>query len=174
MKWTIRMQRRASYSPIFPFKVILLSLMAAFVCIGILFVISRVNPFFALWKIFSGSFGSIYGITETITKAIPLILIGCGLALVFRAKFWNIGAEGQLLLGAIFAGYVALNLGPRLPFYIVVPLMFMVGFVGGALWALPTVILKLRFNVNEVISTLMLNHIPPESFSFLVTGPLER
>ena len=171
MKWRIKVERRISYPRFFPLAIILLSLLAGFGFIAVLFLISHVNPFFALWKIFSGSFGSLYSVGETITKAIPLILIGCGLALVFRAKFWNIGAEGQLLIGAIFAGYVALNLGPHLPFYVVVPLMFIVGFVGGALWAFPTVILKLRFNVNEVISTLMLNYIAAELLNFLVTGP---
>ena len=171
MNWRVKVERRVSYPRFFPTMVLLFSLLGGFVLIGLLFLISHVNPIFALWKIFSGSFGSLYGITETITKAIPLILIGSGLALVFRAKFWNIGAEGQLLIGAIFAGYVALNLGPKLPFYVVVPLMFVVGFIGGALWALPTVILKLRFNVNEVISTLMLNYIAAELLNFLITGP---
>jgi ABC-type uncharacterized transport system permease subunit len=74
-----------------------------------------VNPFFAFKKIFSGSFGSLYGLKETITKAIPLILIGGGLALVFKAKFWNIGAESQLLMGAIFGTWVGLNWGPAFP-----------------------------------------------------------
>jgi len=171
MKRRIKVQRRVSYSRLLPFTVLLLSLVVGFFFIAILFALSHVNPLFALMKIFTGSFGSLYGISETLTKAIPLILIGCGLALVFRAKFWNIGAEGQLLLGAIFAGYVGLHLGSHLPSYIVIPLMFVVGFIGGALWALPTVILKLRLNVNEVISTLMLNYIAAEFLNFLVTGP---
>jgi ABC-type uncharacterized transport system permease subunit len=115
------------------------------VAIGLLFLVSGVNPFFAFKKIFSGSFGSLYGFKETITKAIPLILIGGGLALVFKAKFWNIGAESQLLMGAIFGTWVGLNWGPALPAPVIVPLMFLAGFIGGALWGLIPAILKLRF-----------------------------
>ena len=77
------------------------SLGAGLCAIGLVFVVCGVNPFFAISKIFLGSFGSMYGFKETVTKAIPLIIIGGGLTLAFRARFWNIGAEGQLLMGAI-------------------------------------------------------------------------
>ena len=77
--------------------------------ISLIFLLSGVNPLYAIFKIFSGSFGSFYGIKETITKAIPLMLIGGGLAVAFRAKFWNIGAESQLLMGAIFGTWVGLS-----------------------------------------------------------------
>ena len=80
----------------------ILSLAAGLVVISFIFMIAGVNPLFAISEIFRGSFGSVYGFKETVTKAIPLILIGSGLTLAFRAKFWNIGAEGQLLMGAIF------------------------------------------------------------------------
>jgi len=84
-----------------------LSLAAGLLVISSIFIVFGVNPLYAFAKIFSGSFGSIYGIKETITKAIPLILIGSGLTLAFRAKFWNIGAESQLLMGAIFGTWVS-------------------------------------------------------------------
>jgi simple sugar transport system permease protein len=126
---------------------------------------------FAIFKIFSGSFGSFYGIKETVTKAIPLILIGGGLAIAFRAKFWNIGAESQLLMGAIFGTWVGLNWGPHLPSPMIIPLMFIAGFIGGALWGLIPAILKIRFAINEVISTLMMNYICAEFLTLLITGP---
>ncbi len=69
-----------------------------------------------------------YGFKETITKAIPLILIGAGLTLAFRAKFWNIGAEGQLLMGAVFATWTGLSFGETLPSIVIIPLMFAAGF----------------------------------------------
>jgi ABC-type uncharacterized transport system permease subunit len=150
---------------------IMFSLAAGLLTISLIFLLSGVNPFFAIAKIFSGSFGSLYGIKETITKAIPLILIGGGLAVAFRAKFWNIGAESQLLMGAIFGTWVGLNWGAHLPSYITIPLMFLAGFVGGGLCGIIPAILKIRFSINEVISTLMMNYICAEFLTFLIVGP---
>ncbi len=171
MKVAFKVEKRIEYSRFFPLFTIVISLVGGFILIAIVFLLSGVNPLYALWRIFSGSFGSVYGITETITKAIPLVLVGSGLALVFRARFWNIGGEGQVLLGAVFATYVGLHFGASLPPYLIIPLMFGVGFVGGALWAIFPAIFKLRFGVNEVISTLMLNYIAAEFVTYLVTGP---
>lgn len=151
--------------------IVILSLLSGLLVIGIIFIIKGVNPFFAIGKIFTGSFGSLYGIKETITKAIPLILTAGGLTLVFRAKFWNIGAEGQLVLGAAGATWVGLNIGPYAPSWITIPLMLSAGFTCGAFWALIPALLKIRFNINEVISTLMLNYVAAEIIKFLVVGP---
>jgi len=168
---SIRLQPRREVSAAIQLAVLVLSLLAGFVAVGLVFVVKGVNPFFALWKILAGSFGSPYGISETITKAIPLILIGSGLTLAFRAKFWNIGAESQLLIGAIFATWVGLNLGVGLPAWLVVPLMFLAGFLGGALWGVLPALFKVRFGVNEVISTLMLNYVAAEFLTLLIVGP---
>ncbi len=150
---------------------LLFSLAAGLIAISVIFLFSGVNPLYAIAKIFSGSFGSIYGLKETVTKAIPLILIGGGLAVAFRAKFWNIGAESQLLMGAIFGTWVGLNWGNYLPWPVIVPLMFMAGFVGGAFWGLIPAILKIKFSINEVITTLMLNYICNEFMKLLIVGP---
>lgn len=147
------------------------SLVAGLIFISLIFLLSGVNPLYAISKIFSGSFGSFYGIKETITKAIPLMLIGGGLAVAFRARFWNIGAESQLLMGAIFGTWVGLNWGPHLPYYLIIPLMFIAGFIGGGLWGAIPAILKIRFAINEVISTLMMNYICAEFLTFLIVGP---
>jgi len=168
---SIRLQPRREVSAAIQLAVLVLSLLAGFVAVGLVFTVKGVNPFFALWKILAGSFGSPYGISETITKAIPLILIGSGLTLAFRAKFWNIGAESQLLIGAIFATWVGLNLGVGLPAWLVVPLMFLAGFLGGALWGVLPALFKVRFGVNEVISTLMLNYVAAEFLTLLIVGP---
>jgi len=112
-----------------------------------------------------------YGFKETVTKAIPLIIMGCGLTLAFRCRFWNIGAEGQLLMGAIFSTWVGLAWGAHLPSWIIIPLMFGAGFIGGALWGLIPAILKIRFSINEVISTLMMNYICAEFMTLLIVGP---
>ena len=151
--------------------ILFLSLLGGFFLVGMVFVFRGINPVFALFSIFRDSFGSLYGLKETVTKAIPLILIAGGLCLVFQGKYWNIGAEGQLLIGAAFATWLALNLGPKLPSFLIIPLMLLGGFIGGALWALPPAIMKTKFNISEVISTLMLNYISVEIISYLCIGP---
>ena len=110
------------------FLTLVFSIFAGMLAISLIFLMSGVNPLYAFAKIFLGSFGSVYGLKETVTKSIPLILIGAGLAVAYKAKFWNIGAEGQLLMGAIFGTWVGLYMGPYLPFYIIIPLMFFAGF----------------------------------------------
>ncbi|MGA6927423.1 MAG: ABC transporter permease [Desulfosarcina sp.] len=167
----LKVSEREQISAVGSLLTLVFSLAAGMVGIGLIFLLCGANPLFAFNKIFSGSFGSAYGFKETVTKAIPLILIGGGLALVFKAKFWNIGAEGQLLMGAVFGTWVGLNWGPALPALVIVPLMFVAGFVGGALWGLIPAILKVRFAINEVISTLMLNYICAEFLTLLIVGP---
>ncbi len=145
-----------------------------FLSIGILlssmiFLFKGINPFYALYKIFRGSFFSIFGLKETITKMIPLLLVGSGLALSFKGRFWNIGAEGQLLIGATFATWVGLYLGPRVHF--VLPLMFIAGFIGGGLWGIIPAYLKSKLAINDIISTLMLNYIAAQFVQYLIYGP---
>jgi general nucleoside transport system permease protein len=171
MNVSIQSFRRQRTSPGFTLLTVLLSLLAGFVAVSIIFVAKGVNPFYALYKIFSGSFGSFYGFKETITKAIPLITIGTGLVLAFKGKFWNIGGEGQLLMGATFATWIALNVAGDVPGFVAIPLMFVAGFVGGAILGAIPAILKVKFGTNEVISTLMLNYIAAEIVQLLVVGP---
>ena len=171
MRILLRSEKREQVRTSRSIFVLALSLVSGFCAVGVIFAFNGVNPFYAVWKILSSSFGSFYGIKETITKAIPLILIGSGLSLAFKTRFWNIGAEGQLLFGAIFGGWVGLNLGPHLPAPLTVPLMFLAGFSGGALWASIPALLKVRFQVNEVISTLMMNYLAAEFLTFLIVGP---
>ena len=167
----IRVIDRENVTPVHQVLTLLFSILAGLFVIGLIFLAFGVNPVFAMVKIFSGSFGSAYGIKETVTKAIPLILIGVGLAIAFRAKFWNIGAESQLLMGAIFGTWVGLNWGPHLPAPVIIPLMFLAGFAGGALWGLIPAFFKIKFAINEVISTLMMNYICAEFLTFLIVGP---
>jgi simple sugar transport system permease protein len=162
---------RQEISPLGSFMILVFSIVAGLGAISIIFLLSGVNPLYAIAKIFGSSFGSLYGLKETITKAIPLMLVGGGLVMAFKAKFWNIGAESQLLMGAIFGTWVGLNWGPALPGWLVVPLMFLAGFLGGALWGVIPALLKIRFSINEVISTLMLNYICAEFLTLLIIGP---
>ncbi|MBN2656694.1 MAG: ABC transporter permease [Spirochaetales bacterium] len=168
---TVTILPREKTSALFNALILFGSLLAGLVAVGVVFLAKGINPFFAIGEIFTASFGSAFGFQETLTKAIPLILIGSGLALAYRAKFWNIGAESQLLLGAVFATWIGLKFGPGLPAWAILPLMFLAGFIGGGLWGLIPAIFKVKFGINEVISTLMLNYIAAEFVKFLVVGP---
>jgi ABC-type uncharacterized transport system permease subunit len=148
----------------------LLSIALGLAIIGVVFIAYGVNPFSAYGVIFHGAFGSIYGLSETVAKSIPLILCSLGLALAFQATFWNIGAEGQLVMGAICGSGIALTF-PELPAYVLVPLMFLVSFVGGAAWGLVPTLLKTRLKINEVITTLMMNYIAIRILQYLLFGP---
>lgn len=162
---------REKATPLFNVMILLASLLAGVVAVGLVFLLKGINPFYAISEIFIASFGSLFGFQETLTKAVPLILIGSGLALAYRAKFWNIGAESQLLIGAVFGTGIGLTWGPSLPGYIILPLMFIAGFIGGGLWGMVPAVFKVKFGINEVISTLMLNYIAAEFVKFLVVGP---
>lgn len=128
----------------------------------------------ALVAMWHGAFGSWYAFTSaTLVRAIPLITIGLGIALAFRAGALNIGAEGQFYAGAILATWAGLHLQgwPRFPAVVVV---LLAGVMGGGLWSLVPAWLKRRYGVLEVISTLMLNFVAEALTSLMVQGPLQE
>jgi general nucleoside transport system permease protein len=111
-----------------------------------------------------------YAVGELLVKATPLLIIALGLAVCFRSNVWNIGAEGQYIIGAIFAGGVALLADKTTGGWIVVPVM-LAGVLGGMLWAGITAVLKDRFNANEILVSLMLVYVAVQVLSYLVGGP---
>ena len=118
------------------------------------------------------AFGSAYGWSDTTIKATPLILAGLGVSIAFRMRLWNIGAEGQLFLGAFFATGVALFvLPPETPQALMLLAMGVAGFIGGALWGVIPGVLKAKLNVNEIITTLMLNYVAILWNNYWVYGP---
>jgi ABC-type uncharacterized transport system permease subunit len=128
------------------------------------------DPWEALYVFFVKPVSTRYGIGELLQKAGPLMLCAVGLAIGYRANVWNIGAEGQLTIGAIFGGGVALlfsDSGSRL----VLPAMLLAGAFGGMLWATVPAWLRTRFNANEILVSLMLVYVATYALSFLVTGP---
>ncbi len=126
---------------------------------AILLAVSGANPFVTYASMFMGAFGSGYGLSEVLVKSTPLILTGLGVALAFRMRFWNIGAEGQLTLGAVAAAGVALFWSQHLPPWTILPLAILAGCVAGALWAGIPAVLKAKLNVDETLTTLMLNYV---------------
>ncbi|AEJ62214.1 ABC-type transporter, integral membrane subunit [Spirochaeta thermophila DSM 6578] len=167
----VQIERRLEAGMAFSAAVIGFALAGGLLVVGFLFLLKGADPLHVIVKVFSGSFGSVYGLKETLAKAIPLVLIGVGLCIPFQAKFWNIGAEGQLLAGAVAATWYALNVAHAFPLWVNLPLMMLSGALGGALWSSIPVLLKERFGVNEVIATLMLNYIAFELVTLLVVGP---
>jgi len=128
---------------------------------GIILALVGGNPIAAYRQIARSSFGSLDVFSDTMVKAIPLMMVGLACALAFRMRLWNIGAEGQFFMGAWGASAVVLIplVSDTTPAWIVIGLMLIVGMLAGALWGFIPGILKARFNVNEIISTLMLNYI---------------
>ena len=145
-------------------EISLVSVFLALLVQAVIFFSIGINPLTAYSQIFYGAFGSFYGLSETIVKTIPLLLCAIGLGIAFKAGIWNIGSEGQLILGAIAATYVAFV-------YPNIILMFIAGMLAGAGWALIAGLLKAKLEVNEVISTLMLNYIALNLLEYLVYGP---
>jgi len=166
----LRVEKRLAVPRWLEFLTPVLSLLLALVVIAVLFRALGVDPIVAYQRIFRGAFGSLYGLSETTVKAIPLMLVGLGLTIAFRAQVYNIGAEGQLLVGATCATGLALAC-PDLPAWALLPGMFLIGFLGGALWALVPALLKARFRVDEVLSSLMMVYIASELVNYLVYGP---
>jgi len=128
------------------------------------------DPFSAYREMFVGAFGTVYGIEQTLIRAIPLILTGLGVSLAFTMGLWNIGAEGQLAVGALFASWLALAV-PGLPRGVMLPGLVILGLVGGAAWALIPAVLRAWAGMNEIISTLMLNYVGLLWVDYLVFGP---
>lgn len=142
-------------------------LIAALICAGV-FALYGVSPLEAYRSMLGSTLGDPIGLSEVARRSIPLLLIGAGLALAYRAQFVNIGGEGQLLLGAVGGSGVALFLPPG-PWTL--PLMFVLGALAGGLWALIAVWLKVRYRVNEILSTLMLNYVAVSLVLYLIGGP---
>ena len=138
----------------------------------VLFSIMGVSPLAALHAYFVEPVSTVYGLTELAVKATPLILIGAALSLGFKAGVWNIGAEGQLILGGIFGGSAALYFYDETGFYII-PLIMIAGVLGGMFWAGIVAFLRTRFNANEILTSLMLSYVASLLLNLMVHGPLK-
>ena len=137
---------------------------------SIIFYLMGFDPLFALYTFFISPISNWYGVSELFLKASPLALIAVGLAFCFKNNIYNIGAEGQLTMGAIFGGGVGIYFHDVSGFWLL-PLMVIAGAVGGALWGMIPALLKIRFNTNEILTSLMLVYIALLVLDYLVVGP---
>ncbi len=156
----------ARWSYLAPVLAVLATVAAGFV----LFALIGYDPFETLYHFFISPVSTRYGLAELVVKATPLVLIGVGLSIGFRAGVWNIGAEGQLTLGAIFGGGLAIAFHDS-ESVLLLPAMVLLGALGGAVWAGIPALLKTRFNVNEILTSLMLTYVATLLLSALVHGP---
>ena len=165
-----KLEKRLTPSPVMVFIIPFISVLLALLLGAIFLALTGEKPL-AVYKImFMDSLGSKYGIMETMVKAIPLMLTSLGVSLAFKMKLWNIGAEGQLYMGAMGATWLPLTF-PSLPIYLMLPGMMVLGMIAGGLWALLTAIPRAVWKVNEIITTLMLNYVAIFWVDYLVYGP---
>jgi len=149
----------------------LLATLAALAVGAIMLQLLGANPFVAYRALLEGAFGSQNALADTIVRATPLLLVGLGICIAFRAGVINIGGEGQFIAGALPATLLGLSF-PDAPAIIIVPAALLCGFLGGAVWGSIPGLLKAYFNVNEILSTIMLNIIALQFMNFLLRGPM--
>lgn len=166
----LRLEARGQVSRFWTFASPVLAL-AITVLIGVaLFMALGKNPVRGLEVFFWLPIRSGYALGELLVKATPLLIIALGLSVCFRANVWNIGAEGQYVLGAIFASGVALGAGPQSQSWLPAAVV-LAGVAGGMFWASITAFLRDRFNANEILVSLMLVYVAIQVLGYLVTGP---
>lgn len=169
----IRLEPRVAPSRVLSAATTLGAVAIALVISGIIIAAVGGDPVRSYLHILNAAFGSIGVLSDTLVKATPLLLTGLACALAFRMRLWNIGAEGQFLLGAWGASAVVLApiLPAGTPAFIVIPAMMLAGAAAGAAWGLIPGILRARLGVNEIITTLMLNYVALFWIQFWVFGP---
>jgi ABC-type uncharacterized transport system permease subunit len=129
------------------------------------------SPVTGYRALLDGAFGDSYALSSTAVKAVPLLLVGVGICIAFRANVFNIGGEGQIAMGALLATATALAL-PGLPAILLIPLTILAGAVGGGLWGAIPGAFKGYLGVNEILSTIMLNLVAVQVMNYLLAGPL--
>ena len=149
-----------------------LAIAGAVIFSSILVMLAGANPFNVFGLVMKGAAGTQFALLETLTRATPLIFTGLAVAVAFRARLWNIGAEAQLYIGAVMT--VVLGTGAiTIPSFGLVPIIMVAAMLAGALVLLGPAILKTRFGVDEVVTTLLLNFIVILFVSLLLEGPLK-
>ena len=167
---TFRLEEREHRSLRSQFLTPFIAVFIALLISSFFILLAGVNPLDSYKELFIGSFGSKNAVAETLSRATPIILTGLAASIAFRARFWNIGAEGQLYAGALAVTFFGTGI-IELPAIIMIPFLFMVGAIAGGLLLLPLVLLKIYYKVDEVVTTLLTNFIIILLVSYLLEGP---
>lgn len=166
----ILLEKRSEHSDLMAILSPFIALGLTIIAGGIIFALRGFNPLSALYVYFLEPFTAMWSIEQLIVKATPLVLIGCGLAIAYLANVWNIGAEGQLTMGAVAGGMIPV-LFPTWQSPLVIVLMLIFGALGGALYGAVPGYLRNRFNANEILTSLMLVYVAQLFLDWLVRGP---
>ncbi|MDD6615399.1 MAG: ABC transporter permease [Lachnospiraceae bacterium] len=165
----LRMSKRESMSPGKMLMVYAIALlMALVVCAGVIFLLVRMNPIDVYKAIFDGALGSKRRIWITIRDTLVLLCIAIGLAPAFKMRFWNIGAEGQILIGGMVSAAMMIYIADKLPQPLVLILMFAGSAVGGMVWGLIPTWFKAKWKTNETLFTLMLNYVAMQIVTYCI------
>ena len=169
----IRLAKRAEMSKGRIYIIRICSIIIALILGCLPMILTGTNPFAAYSVIIQGSLSRPVYLKQTIRTAIPLL--GCAIAIApcFKMRFWNIGAEGQITMGAVFSTYFALFYADKIPHAPLLIIMFLSGALAGALWALIPAFFKAKWNTNETLFTLMMNYIAIGIVAWLQGGPWE-
>lgn len=162
---------RSRLSGLFDALLPLLATLAALAVGAVMLFVLGANPLEAYGALWEGAFGSTNAFAETLVKATPLLLVALGICISFRGDVINIGGEGQMIVGAILATWVGLSF-TGLPGWLVILMAMLAGFIGGGIWGGIPGFLKAYFNVNEILSTVMMNAIAVQLMNFLLRGPM--
>lgn len=165
-----KLQKRAEVPRYLHFVIPLFSVIMALLFCAILILSMGGNPLSAYARLLQGAFGNSMKIATTLVKAIPLMLCGLSVAVAFKMKLMNIGAEGQMALGCLAASGVALFCS-GIPSPMKIPVMLLAGFAAGGLWALISILPRVYLGVNEVIVTLLMNYVAILFSEYFIYGP---
>jgi ABC-type uncharacterized transport system permease subunit len=149
----------------------LLAIALTLVTMSVLFAILGKNPIAALYVYFVEPLTDTFTLMEIAVKATPLVMIAIGLSLCYLANVWNIGAEGQFIMGAVCGSWLAVVTNGTGAGHWVLPAMLVMGTLGGALWAMIPALCKVRFGANEILTSLMLVYVADLIMDYLVRGP---
>jgi len=166
----IQMQARTNCPGWYSFAVRMVGVLGALLTASAFIGLMGHNPLSVYWAMIEGAVGTVYRFKETVIEATPLLLCSLGIAAAFKMKFWNIGAEGQLLMGGVAATFCALNFG-GLPSWLLLPLMMISGMIAGGIWGFIPAYFRAKFKTNETIFTLMLNYVALKIITYLQYGP---
>src|SRR5271165_2744975 len=166
----IRFEKRLTPSRFMQIATPIASVLLTMLLGAIIFELIGFDGPHAIYETFITPIVAPYKWVDVLTKAAPLIIIALGLSLGNQAKIWNIGAEGQYVIGALTGAGVAFAL-PDKPAFIAIPVIIAAGILGGMAWAAVPALLKTRFHVSEVLSTLMLVYVALQVLNYMVGGP---
>jgi len=171
MKLNVELTPRSNIPTWMAYGTPVFTILAALIVSGFALFSLGVNPLAAYNIMFVQTLTTSFGITNTLVKAVPLIFAGLAVYLPLKARLWNIGAEGQLIIGAIVG--TAVGLSVSLPIYALLPLMFITGGIAGAMWIAVPAWLRARYGINEIITTLLFVFIAQSLLNYVVRGPLQ-